>query len=278
MNGKNICKYLKGVRRQIAETNGIKLEIPECTFEGECRGTCPQCEAEVKYLEKKLTERRTLAKKIAIIGVAAGMSMASALDASAQSTSDTVRNCNLPPDDSEYQDAISREMDNNTTITIGATPVKKITEESQILMGLTETIIIGFMPPRLTEDISTKVVARPFHGTLTTLPVENSNDKMTATAPQFPGGNTALQQFLSENIIYPEDAKNQQIEGTVIIQMRISESGKVSHVKVKTKVHPSLDAEAVRLVNSMPDWEPATLDGNCIRTKRLIYVSFSLNK
>ena len=44
MKGKQVCSYLKSVRREVAAANGIDLEIPDCTFEGECPGTCPRCE------------------------------------------------------------------------------------------------------------------------------------------------------------------------------------------------------------------------------------------
>lgn len=54
----------------IADENGIQLEIKECTFKGECRGTCPRCEAEVKYLEHELHRRMTFGKAAAVAGVA----------------------------------------------------------------------------------------------------------------------------------------------------------------------------------------------------------------
>ena len=72
--GKKICGYLKGIRRKIAEENDIKLDIPECTYEGECRGTCPRCEWEVQYLEKTLFERMKLGKIATISGLALGLS------------------------------------------------------------------------------------------------------------------------------------------------------------------------------------------------------------
>ena len=71
--GKKICGYLKGIRRKIAEENDIKLDIPECTYEGECRGTCPRCEWEVQYLEKTLFERMKLGKIATISGLALGL-------------------------------------------------------------------------------------------------------------------------------------------------------------------------------------------------------------
>ncbi len=58
--GKNRCEYLKEVRRRIATENDIPLEQRECTYQGECSGTCPFCEAELQYLEKELHKRRAL--------------------------------------------------------------------------------------------------------------------------------------------------------------------------------------------------------------------------
>ena len=69
-HGKNICKQLKEVRKRIAEENDIPLEIKECTYKGECRGTCPRCEAEVRYLENALIERQSLGKTVRVAGVA----------------------------------------------------------------------------------------------------------------------------------------------------------------------------------------------------------------
>jgi len=69
--GKEVCRHLKAVRRDIAEHNDIELIQEECTHEGPCRGTCPKCEQEVRYLEEKLSERKRLGKAASVIGVAA---------------------------------------------------------------------------------------------------------------------------------------------------------------------------------------------------------------
>ncbi|MBQ6374622.1 MAG: hypothetical protein IJJ45_09085 [Clostridia bacterium] len=76
MNGKQKCRILKQIRQQIAEANDIDLVIAECTHKGECRGTCPRCEAEVRYLEQQLERRRSLQKRVALVGVSAGMTLA----------------------------------------------------------------------------------------------------------------------------------------------------------------------------------------------------------
>ena len=93
MKGKQVCSYLKSVRREVAAANGIELEIPDCTFEGECPGTCPRCEAEVRQLEQALSQRQRLSQKVAIVGVAmglalSGMSVASAQNVNPQDTID----------------------------------------------------------------------------------------------------------------------------------------------------------------------------------------------
>ncbi len=73
MNGKQKCKILKNIRKDIAKANGIPLEIPECTHKGDCLGTCPRCEAEVRFLERGLEARRKRGLKIALAGISAGL-------------------------------------------------------------------------------------------------------------------------------------------------------------------------------------------------------------
>ncbi len=71
--GKQTCKILKEIRRQIAEANGIKFATSECRYRGDCLGTCPKCEAEVRYLEQQLCARSLAGKAVALAGISAGM-------------------------------------------------------------------------------------------------------------------------------------------------------------------------------------------------------------
>ena len=66
--GKSTCKVLKEVRRRVAEANNIPLRERECTHTGDCAGTCPYCESEVRYLERELSKRRALGKAVAVAG------------------------------------------------------------------------------------------------------------------------------------------------------------------------------------------------------------------
>ena len=80
--GKQTCKILKEIRKQIAEENDIELVIEECTYKGDCLGTCPRCEAEVRYLERELEKRQRLGK----VAVVAGMSLSTMLAATSCDT------------------------------------------------------------------------------------------------------------------------------------------------------------------------------------------------
>lgn len=71
--GKRTCKILKEIRRQIAEANGIEFITSECRYKGDCLGTCPKCEAEVRYLEQQLSARSIAGKAVALAGISAGM-------------------------------------------------------------------------------------------------------------------------------------------------------------------------------------------------------------
>ena len=87
--GKQTCKILKEIRKQIAAENDIKLVIEECTYQGDCLGTCPKCEAEVRYLERELEKRQRLGKAAVVAGLSVGLLGASQVALAQQS--DTLR-------------------------------------------------------------------------------------------------------------------------------------------------------------------------------------------
>lgn len=76
MKGKEKCKALKEIRSKIAEENDIEYIVSECSHKGDCKGTCPKCEAELRYLEKELEKRQSLGKKVVLTGLSVGMAAA----------------------------------------------------------------------------------------------------------------------------------------------------------------------------------------------------------
>lgn len=73
MLGKKKCKILKEIRQKIADENDIPFVTQECTFQGECKGTCPKCESELRYLEDQLAKRQRLGKTVTVAALAASL-------------------------------------------------------------------------------------------------------------------------------------------------------------------------------------------------------------
>ena len=76
--GKQTCKILKEIRKQIAAENDIELITSECTHKGDCAGTCPKCEAEVRYLERELEKRQRMGKAAVFAGMTIGTAITAA--------------------------------------------------------------------------------------------------------------------------------------------------------------------------------------------------------
>ncbi len=73
MDGKSKCKILKEIRRKIAAENDIAYVTSECRHQGDCAGTCPKCESEIRYLEEQLRLRQSAGKRLAVAGIAAAL-------------------------------------------------------------------------------------------------------------------------------------------------------------------------------------------------------------
>jgi len=94
--------------------------------------------------------------------------------------------------------------------------------------------------------------------------------------PSFPGGTEDLLGFISKNLKYPETAKENGIQGRVILQFVINKEGKVGDIKVVKGVDPSLDAEALRVVGLLPDFIPGKQSGKNVDVYYTLPISFAL--
>ena len=94
--------------------------------------------------------------------------------------------------------------------------------------------------------------------------------------PSFPGGPSALMQFLSSNIKYPVVAEENGVQGRVVCTFVVERDGSITDVRVIKSVDPSLDKEAVRVVKSMPKWIPGKQNGSAVRVKYTVPVTFRL--
>ncbi len=96
------------------------------------------------------------------------------------------------------------------------------------------------------------------------------------TMPEFPGGETALKNYIAEHIKYPSNAHDNGIEGTVYVTFIIDTSGKVVESKIARGVIPALDKEAIRVVESLPRWEPGKKNGVKVNVSYTLPVKFKL--
>lgn len=105
---------------------------------------------------------------------------------------------------------------------------------------------------------------------------EREVHKTADTIAEFPGGMSAMMEYLRNNIKYPEEAMKNDEEGLVVVGFVVEADGSVTEVEVKKGETESLDKEAIRVVRSMPKWKPGMLDGKPVATWYSLPVKFSL--
>ena len=105
---------------------------------------------------------------------------------------------------------------------------------------------------------------------------ENRIYTIAEEQPQFPGGNTALMQWLQNNMRYPQSALDAGIGGRVIVQFVVEKDGSITNAEVLRGIDPALDNEALRLVRAMPKWTPAKNNGQPVRFRFNLPVMFRL--
>lgn len=94
--------------------------------------------------------------------------------------------------------------------------------------------------------------------------------------PSFPGGESAMYEWLSKNINYPVIAQENNIQGRVTCQFVVGRNGEIEDVRVVRGVDPSLDKEAIRVIRAMPKWIPGRQGGNAVKVRYTLPVQFRL--
>ena len=106
---------------------------------------------------------------------------------------------------------------------------------------------------------------------------EDSPFDVVEQMPQFSGGMKALMDYLSTNISYPKEAHKKEIQGRVLVRFVVEKEGSISNAEVVKSVDPLLDAEALRVISSMPNWIPGKQNGKAVRVKYTIPITFNLD-
>lgn len=96
------------------------------------------------------------------------------------------------------------------------------------------------------------------------------------TEPEFPGGEQNMYQYIINNIKYPETAKENNIQGRVYVKFVVTKDGNITDVEIARSVESSIDAEAIRVIKSMPKWKPGTQRGKPVNVRFTLPIKFSL--
>ena len=127
------------------------------------------------------------------------------------------------------------------------------------------------------ENNKTKVSSNDLKVKIT-FPAEEKDSiyNKTEVMPEFPGGMEAMTKYLSENLKYPEQAKEKNIQGRVLVSFIVEKSGSISNVKVVKGIGGGCDEEALRVIKAMPKWKPGMQNGKKVRVNFAIPISFKL--
>lgn len=112
------------------------------------------------------------------------------------------------------------------------------------------------------------------------MPSENRKEELFSFVeqlPEFPGGPMAMNQFVSSHVVYPETARDNGISGKVVISFVVEKDGQISHVKVRQGLGYGCDEEALRVVQSMPNWSPGKQNGQTVRVQYTLPILFHLS-
>ena len=246
--GKQTCKILKEIRRQIAEANGIEFATSECRYKGDCLGTCPKCEAEVRYLEQQLRARSLAGKAVALAGISAGMIIMSGCSGISSNQSNVT--LQGEPEISVEQIEVADTIEEGELPAIEDTVVLKKGEIDD-----TEIVVGEIIDPEQDYKVYEAIVD---------------------VRPTFPGGDEKLMEWISQHIVYPPGCYESHIQGRVTIRFLIKADGSVGEAEIIRGVYPELDKEALRVVKSLPKFNPATLNGKAVEYWFTLPITFKL--
>ena len=148
--------------------------------------------------------------------------------------------------------------------------------------AVNEIVVVGYGPETTTSDeqnTATGTFTPDEQNTAVGTFTPASEDKVfdvVEQMPQFSGGIEALLKYLAENVRYPKEAEDKCLQGRVIATFVVEKDGSISRAKVVKSVDPLLDEEALRVVNSMPNWTPGRQNGEPVAVKYTIPISFRL--
>lgn len=271
--GKQTCRILKEIRRRIAEANDIEYVTSECRYKGECKGTCPRCEAEVRYLEQQLALRRIAGKAVILAGITAlsacsgGGGGANSVGAKTEveAAVDTV-----VPGTAACADTIVSAVDSvPETMPVDVTDLVvvgdvDIDDEPETEAAVTSEVISG--NSELNKLMVGEIVDQPE-------PVDKIWDiSMVEIKPDY----EFIYRYIKDNTRYPEAALADSVEGRVVVKVIVDSAGYITSPEIVRPRHPLLDAEALDIVRGISRVRPAQVGDSNVACRFTIPITFKM--
>jgi protein TonB len=160
-----------------------------------------------------------------------------------------------------------------------APPVYKYVEPKVVddTSGLTNMMVNDIANDSVRNDIVTLKTDAVIYAPLETDVAEEPEPLVfVEERPVFPGGNSALLKYISEHTIYPAEALENNIEGRVFLRFVVASDGSVKRIEIIRGLNPLLDAEAIRVVSTLPAWKPGRQNGIAVPVWFTIPVTFKI--
>lgn len=136
-----------------------------------------------------------------------------------------------------------------------------------MMVGVCILSVVAFKNVELTQSDTSKEKSEKVHGK-----VYEQVEQM----PEYPGGEPEMRQFLVNSVKYPAQAQQKGIQGKVFVSFVVDKKGSVKNVKIARGADPLLDAEALRVVNSFPQWIPGKEKGKKVAVQYTVPINFRL--
>lgn len=268
-SGKKICETLKAIRSEIANANEIDYTPTPCTHKGDCAGTCPACESETRWLERQLRVRHALGKAVTIAGVSMALSVAASATIPSPSSKDKKKRKVEVPN--------KKKRDDRRTAGVVPPSDKKL-EEQRRKKELEEQ---RRRKKERDEPTRGKVLMPPSDDVVIPYFSPDSIFEVPEVEASFPGGEEALQDSIKAQLCIPDStlAPIKALQGTLkarcIVKALVECDGTISDAMIeKTTTSAIFDDEALRVVKSLPAFNPAKFYDIPVRSWLMIPVEF----
>lgn len=292
--GKDICRSLKAIRKQVAEANGIDYAPQPCHHVGDCSGTCPACEAEVRYIESQLGTLRMAGKAVKVAGLALGLTMATgytqtvvartAVTEPSLATSGNANASNVATKTRAFAAQAKKKAAKGRKPKVARQQNAKPKAAETACTADTAIVNVddtcGHDLPEIDVTAAIPVFRRMYTGSIrgTDRLVRNPQHiyRDPKIVPEYKKGNDAMNKFIKDNVRITPVMAERCIRGNVLVECIVEANGTLTDVHVVRSIDSLYDAEALRVVKMMPRWKPARVEGKRVRSPKVITVPFSV--